>query len=340
MKFSEIAGKASGFTAFSDINQFEEISNNAREIYGKMTWAVEQAKTYNNRENLTGQEETNYDNINLALKDFEPFYNLWTTTDQWRKSHKSWLHDAFDQMDAIELEEIVENAEKTMNKAARQLKDKDVPQIKKIAETIKEEVEAFKPYVPMAVAMRNEGMKDRHWEQISNVAGFEVKPYEGFTFQNILDMNLFKFSEEIVEIGERAGKEYAIETALARMKREWQEVYLTTKPFRNSGTCTVQGFDEGQANLDEHMTLAQTLLFSPYKKPFEEELEEWNGDLLLVSNTIEEWIKCQKQWQYLQPIFDSPDIMKQLPGEAKRFKQVDKLWKEIIKGTQSEPNTL
>ena len=42
----------------------------------------------------------------------------------------------------------------------------------------------------------------------------------------------------------------------------------------------------------------------------------------------------------MQPIFDSPDIMKQLPGEAKRFKSVDKHWREIIKGTKEDPNTL
>jgi len=57
-----------------------------------------------------------------------------------------------------------------------------VPAIKKIAENLKELVELFKPFVPMAVAMRTEGMKDRHWEQISAAVGFEVKPYEGFTF--------------------------------------------------------------------------------------------------------------------------------------------------------------
>ena len=199
-----------------------------------------------------------------------------------------------------------------------------MPKIKKIAEQIKESVEIFKPFVPMAVAMRTEGLKDRHWEQISAAVGFEVKPYEGFTFQNILDMNLFKYTDEICEIGERAGKEYNIETSMAKMKLEWLNVFLTTKPFRQSGTCTVQGFDEAINFLDEHMTLSQTLQFSPYKKPFEEEIIEWNDNLLYVSNTIEEWIKCQKQWQYLQPIFDSPDIMKQLPGEAKRFKSVDK----------------
>lgn len=55
---------------------------------------------YNNREALTGNDETNYDNINLSVKEFEPFYNLWTTTDLWRKSHKSWLNDDFDKLDA------------------------------------------------------------------------------------------------------------------------------------------------------------------------------------------------------------------------------------------------
>jgi len=43
---------------------------------------------------------------------------------------------------------------------------------------------------------------------------------------------------------------------------------------------------------------------------------------------------------YLQPIFDSPDIMKQLPGESKRFKGVDKQWKDIINGTKQNPNVL
>lgn len=109
---------------------------------------------YNSRESLTGQDETNYDNINAAVKEFEPFYSLWTTTELWRKSHKSWLHDEFDKLDSAFLEECVENSDKTMNKVIRQLKDKEVPQIKRIAEIVKEEVEAFKIYVPMAVALR------------------------------------------------------------------------------------------------------------------------------------------------------------------------------------------
>jgi dynein heavy chain len=62
--------------------------------------------------------------------------------------------------------------------------------------------------------------------------------------------------------------------------------------------------------------------------------------LLYVSDCIDEWMKCQGQWMYLQPIFDSPDIMKQLPSENKKFKAVDKVWKACINGVIEDPNAL
>lgn len=92
--------------------------------------------------------------------------------------------------------------------------------------------------------------------------------------------------------------------------------------------------------LDEHIVTTQAMIFSPYKKPFEEEIEEWNNTLMLVSDTLEEWVKCQGQWMYLQPIFDSPDIMKQLPQENKRFKSVDSTWRQQINIAKAAPAIL
>ncbi len=39
---------------------------------------------------------------------------------------------------------------------------------------------------------------------------------------------------------------------------------------------------------------------------------EWFGTLKRISDVLEEWAKLQMNWMYLQPIFDSPDIAKQL----------------------------
>lgn len=53
---------------------------------------------------------------------------------------------------------------------------------------------------------------------ISEKVGFEVKPHEGFTYQECMDMKLIDHTDAIVDIGEKAGKEYNIETSMANMK--------------------------------------------------------------------------------------------------------------------------
>lgn len=153
-------------------------------------------------------------------------------------------------------------------------------------------------------------MKERHWNAISEKVGFEVKPYEGFTFHNCIQMDLQKHTEVCVDVGEKAGKEYNIEMTMSKMKKDWESVEFRLIAFKNTGTFSVAGFDDAMAMLDEHIVLTQTMQFSPFKKPFESEIEAWNASLLYVSECIDEWIKCQGQWMYLQPIFDSPDIMK------------------------------
>lgn len=61
------------------------------------------------------------------------------------------------------------------------------------------------------VALRKNGMYDRHWEQITQEVGYEVKPTEDFTFTKLLDLGLMKNLESCIEVGERAAKEYHIE---------------------------------------------------------------------------------------------------------------------------------
>lgn len=62
--------------------------------------------------------------------------------------------------------------------------------------------------------------------------------------------------------------------------------------------------------------------------------------LLLFSETLDEWIAVQKAWMYLEPIFSAPDIQRQLPVEAKAFFVVDKQFKDIMRKTKDRPNAL
>ena len=59
--------------------------------------------------------------------------------------------------------------------------------------------------------------------------------------------------------------------------------------------------------------------------------------MIRIQDTIDEWLKVQAQWLYLDPIFSSEDIMQQMPDEGQMFMTVDRNWREIMKNTVTHP---
>lgn len=250
------------------------------------------------------------------VKDFTPYSNLWITTKVWFEKHKLWLTQPWEELNALELEDITLNSFKTMQKTLSYFKARDFPKITAIAQHMKDEIDKFRPVVPVAVSLRKDGMYDRHWQQLSeNIQKeskdptFKVYPEPGFTLTNAIEKGLCNYTTICEEVGDRASREYAIEQTLNRMKKDWTGVEFQLPQFKSTTTSYISGFDDAMNMLDEHILTTQAMGFSPFRGPFEQDINEWNNKLLLVANTLEEWVKCQGQWMYLQPIFDSPDII-------------------------------
>lgn len=107
-------------------------------------------------------------------------------------------------------------------------------------------------------------------------------------------MGLMKYVDAIVDIGDKAGKEYNIEAKLNEMQTKWEDINFNVLQYKTS--YIIKGYDDIIQVLDEDIVSTQAMLFSPFKKPFEKRIEDWNTTLKTISDVLEEWAKFQGQW--------------------------------------------
>uniref|UniRef100_A0A8C2TNL6 Dynein axonemal heavy chain 12 n=1 Tax=Coturnix japonica TaxID=93934 RepID=A0A8C2TNL6_COTJA len=192
----------------------------------------------------------------------------------------------------------------------------------------------IKENIPTVNVFCNPGLRARHWEQMSNIIGYDLTPDSGTTLRKVLKQNLGPYLEQFENI---SVGEFSLERAMNIMMETWESISFTTSAYRETGVHILSAVDEIQAILDDQIVKTQTMRGSPFIKPFDKEIREWESRLLRIQETIDEWLKVQAQWLYLESIFSSEDIMQQMPEEGRLFQTVDRQWREVMKHCVKDP---
>ena len=95
------------------------------------------------------------------------------------------------------------------------------------------------------------------------------------------------------------------------MVSEWDGIVLEVVEYRETETCVIRVDEAITQALDDHIVMTQAMSFSPFKKPFEAKILEWERTLGMTSEVLDEWLVFQRAWIYLEPIFGSDDIIEQ-----------------------------
>ena len=269
-----LAVTVTGFDAFNDVGKYLEIAENVVSMNERLQECLDKSRKFNSREFLVGKDQRDYGRLGVMTKEFKPYSDLWLTTRTWYQRHEAWTAGEWDALDPEELEETFETCFKTITASARVFKTQgDKPKILNIANGLKGKIDDFKPIVPVAVSLRKKGMVDRHWDELSKGVGFDIRPVEGFTLNSVIEKGLVEHSQVCEDVGEKAFKEFGIEQSLAKMLTEWEGSNFALPEFKSTGTCYISAFDEAVQRLDEHIVNTQAMQFSPFKKPFEEQIE-------------------------------------------------------------------
>lgn len=205
---------------------------------------------------------------------------------------------------------------------------------------IKNSIDEFKNHMPLINTLGNPGMKDRHWEQVSEIIGFPIKRSIDLTLEKVIDYGLAEYVSKFESISESATKENNLEKGMSKMINEWGDMNFLVNSYRDTGTYILSSVDDIQVLLDDHIIKTQTMKGSPYIKPFEKEIVAWEKKLMLLQEILDDWLKVQATWMYLEPIFGSPDIQSQMPEEGRRFSAVDKIWKDLMRAVFNDTKVL
>ena len=200
------------------------------------------------------------------------------------------------------------------------------------------ELKKFQGNVPAIRSLSSRAIKDRHWVRISSNVNSTLKFDDTMSFASLLDNGVANAFEPIGIICSEAEKEYNLERAIDNMKVEWKDVILIIKAYRETQTFVVGGIDDIVTLLDDQLVKIQTIRSSPFIKPLETLCRKWESQLKYSQVFLDQLVNYQKSWMYLEPIFSSEDINKQLPSESKRFQAIDTTWRKFMDEFFKIPN--
>ena len=296
---------------------------------------------FNEEEEALGWVKTVFVSIVEGGQDLQPISKLWTMSQDFLTNLQQWTGGPFMKLHAETIKGEVDQTFRDMKALARMFGGEEgYPELKAVAEGVTEKLNGFNEQVPLIEYLAHPGLRDRHWDKMGEIVGYSIKPDEFTTLRTVTEQRLEQFLPQFEEISFAASKEYNLEKSLDTMLSEWQDIETPFAHYRDTEWSIMGNTEEIQMQLDDHIVKTQTMKSNTFIGPFEERTKEWEKTVLKIQDVLDMWLKVQVTWMYLEPIFGSEDIMKQMPKEGAMFQTVDKNWKKIITAGVADPMIL
>eukprot|EP00854_Cymbomonas_tetramitiformis_P002297 gene2297-3019_t len=334
------------FDTHGDKEARDKHSAQTNDLSNKLKEAQAEADEINAQEMLFGWPKSKFNQIASMVSRLDPYLSLWTICSSFHASYAVWMNGPFSRLDPEEIESDVGEMYRKIYKLCKFFAGAsgaaELPEPLKVAQSTKEKIDKFRVYLPLISSICNPGLRERHWSQMSEVVGFELKRDEHTSLSRLLDRRVDEHMAKLQETSDFASREYSFEKMLDKMQTDWQGLTFELGPWKETGTFILKGgpVDEAQVLLDDHIVKSQAMTASPFAKPFEERLFPWEKKLVRLQDILEQWLKCQGKWLYLEPIFGSDEIMKQIPKEGAAFRDMDRTWRIIMTKTAENPDAL
>ena len=310
------------------------------EYYVKNCEMEQSAKELQTLEQLFELQRTKQKELNDCKNELVQLKQMWDLISIIDGQFESWKETLWDQINADNLELLLKNMKQ--NQTAPVLpQNKDIKSYKAF-QALNDRVKNMDVIRPLIQQLHSPQMQPRHWKRLNGICGKTVNRMDPkFCLRDIINLELYKYSEDVNELVEGAQKEAQIEKKLNIIVNTWGEnQVLTFKDYKDTKILDTAALEEIVEFVDLQSMDLMTMNASKDSEEFKEDLLKWQKTLKTIDQVLVLWVKVQKNWMRLEPIFlASEDIRAQLPEDTKCFEKVDAEWKGLM-GDASEDSAV
>lgn len=291
------------------------------EYYKKTCDLEAEAKSLNNLETLFDLQRTSYRQIKDCKNELHHLKYMWDLVSLIDNQFTSWKKTLWELIDTDNLTQLIKDMQ-TKQTNPTLASNKEIKGYKSFI-TLNERVKQMGTILPLISQLHSKFMMERHWKKLGKICGTKINfQSPQFCLEDLIKLELYRYAEEVTEIVDGAQNEAKIENKLNTISKTWESQDFTFEQYKETQILTT--LDDITEYVDSQAMDLQGMLASKYVEEFKENVLKWQKTLKTVDSVIQIWLKVQKNWQRLEPIFlASEDIRAQLPDDTKRFEKID-----------------
>ena len=306
-----------------------------RNVDAEATTSEGHMKTFVEWQKLFGVQLVDLSSLEGLRQAYRDKLDLWVTIEQFKKAKEECFTQPVVSVDtATYAKRIDELYSKTYSKLVPK---QDNGAAQHLLELLREE----KQMMPTTVCLGNKNLKKEHWQKI--LAGQQRSIDTTLTLESLKQLHLYdtQYREVIAEQSAIATGEAQLMDSLEQIRTAWEKMEFAVKPHRAyRDQFILDDVSEIVQLIEEHQLVIQSCLASRYAGGIRFRVEEWERRMTMLNSVIDEWVYVQGAWMYLEFIFSSEDIKKQLPTETGLFKSVDADYKGLIRRAMEQRNCI
>lgn len=242
---------------------------------------------------------------------------LWDHISLCQQTFVQYLGNTWSKTDPFEMEDEVKKLMKTV-------KDMKVDKRANAYLGILDEIKKWIVLLPLIAELRDPAMRDRHWNAIRAKVKKNFTVDDKLLLQDVYDLNLDNYKEDVEEITDQAKQEAKMEKTLAKLEEIWKEIKFEFTQHKQTDVQLIRLTDENFDLLEENTNQASSMQSSRYIATFESEVERWTKSLSNITEILTVSADVQRNWAYLENLFlGSDEVKKELPEQAKQFVFID-----------------